>query len=293
MGMATQFGTKSRIRDVWADNLDEEMGLIRSLVEEYPYISMDTEFPGVVARPVGSFRSSDDYQYQTLRCNVDLLKIIQLGLSFSDADGNLPSGCCSWQFNFSFNLNEDMYAQDSIDLLRQSGLDFKKHEDRGIDVEYFGELLMTSGIVLNEDIRWISFHSGYDFGYLIKLLTAKALPAEETEFFDLLHMYFPCVYDVKYLMKFCGNMGGGLNKLAQSLEIERIGPCHQAGSDSLLTSLTFFELRRRFFETIDESKYMGILYGLGFGVQNSANFYSNSNFSQPLGTGPVSVEASS
>jgi hypothetical protein len=47
-------------------------------VEKYPYVAMDTEFPGVVARPI-SDQYSTDYQYQTLRCNVDLLKIIQLG----------------------------------------------------------------------------------------------------------------------------------------------------------------------------------------------------------------------
>ncbi len=28
---------------------------------------MDTEFPGVVARPVGSFKNSGEYHYQTLR----------------------------------------------------------------------------------------------------------------------------------------------------------------------------------------------------------------------------------
>jgi len=112
------------IRDVWADNLEEEMENIRSLVEKYPYVAMDTEFPGVVARPIGSFSSSSDYHYQTLRCNVDLLKIIQLGLTFSDADGNVPPTVCTWQFNFKFNLNEDMYAQDSIDLLIRSGIDF-------------------------------------------------------------------------------------------------------------------------------------------------------------------------
>jgi hypothetical protein len=44
-----------------------------------------------------------------------------------------------------------------------------QNEARGIDVQRFGELLMSSGIVLNDDIRWITFHSGYDFGYLLKV----------------------------------------------------------------------------------------------------------------------------
>ena len=35
-------------------------------------------------------------------------------------------------------------------------------------------------------VRWITFHSGYDFGYLLKLLTCSSLPANETEFFQLL-----------------------------------------------------------------------------------------------------------
>lgn len=33
-----------------------------------------------------------------------------------------------------------------------------QNEKRGVDVQRFGELLMTSGIVLNEDIKWITFH---------------------------------------------------------------------------------------------------------------------------------------
>ena len=42
----------------------------------------DTEFPGVVARPIGQFTSQADYQYQNIRCNVDLLKLIQVHASF-------------------------------------------------------------------------------------------------------------------------------------------------------------------------------------------------------------------
>lgn len=120
-------------------------------------LPQDTEFPGVVARPVGSFASHTDFHYQTLRCNVDLLKIIQLGLTFSDAAGNLPDGCPSWQFNFKFNLSEDMYAQDSIDLLTRSGISFKDHEERGIDVLLFGELLTSSGVCVCAPLSCLFF----------------------------------------------------------------------------------------------------------------------------------------
>lgn len=51
-----------------------------------------------------------------------------------------------------------MYAQDSIDLLTSSGIQFKKHDEEGIDPYQFAELLMTSGVVLAENIKWISFH---------------------------------------------------------------------------------------------------------------------------------------
>jgi len=266
------------IRDVWRHNLEEEFRSIRQVVQKYHYVAMDTEFPGVVARPIGEFRSSADYQYQLLRCNVDLLRIIQLGLTFMDDEGNTPPGFTTWQFNFKFNLSEDMYAQDSIDLLQHSGIQFKKHEEDGIDPLDFAELLMSSGIVLLENIKWLSFHSGYDFGYLLKLLRDQNLPAEESEFFELLRLYFPTIYDVKYLMKSCKNLKGGLQEVADQLELRRVGPQHQAGSDSLLTGMAFFKMREMFFEdNIDNAKYCGHLYGLGTSFIVNGNNYTTDN----------------
>lgn len=117
----TGVGSDCGIKDVWAHNLEEEFTSIRKLLPKYCYVAMDTEFPGVVARPIGDFKTTADYLYQLLRCNVDLLRIIQLGLSFFDEDGKTPTGpYTTWQFNFKFNLSEDMYAQDSIELLTNS-----------------------------------------------------------------------------------------------------------------------------------------------------------------------------
>ncbi|CAK8686643.1 CCR4-NOT transcription complex subunit 7-like [Clavelina lepadiformis] len=269
------------IVEVWASNVEAEFKKIRKIVKQYSYVSMDTEFPGVVARPIGEFRTNSDYQYQLLRCNVDMLKIIQLGLSFMNENGEAPSGVSTWQFNFKFNLTEDMYAQDSIDLLLNSGIQFKQHESDGIDPLYFAELLMTSGVVLIDNVRWVSFHSGYDFGYLLKLLTNNNLPNEESSFFELLKLFFPTIYDVKYLMKSCQTLKGGLQEVAEQLEVSRVGMQHQAGSDSLLTGLTFFKIRESFFENdSDLLKHSGFLYGLGSSYNQSGNPYSAEEYNK-------------
>ena len=282
-------GQKLEIRDVWADNLEEEMKVVREVVVNYNCVAMDTEFPGVVARPVGSFEETPDYQYQTLRCNVDLLKLIQLGLAFTNEKGELVPGCPCWQFHFKFSLQDDMYAQDSIDLLVRSGIDFEKHEKNGIDVQDFGEALISSGLVLMKGVKWISFHSGYDFGYLVKLLTCQPLPSDEDTFFELLSQYFPCIYDVKHLMtKVEGGkvFHGGLNRLAEQLGVDRVGPMHQAGSDSLLTALVFFELERSYFNSSCDTYVpgsIGTIHGLGKKGTEAGEWITSSNGTTFLG----------
>lgn len=260
-------GELIEIRNVWAENMEEEMAYIRELVDTHPYVAMDTEFPGVVARPV-SETYAPDFHYKSLKVNVDLLKIIQLGLSFADEEGNFAKGCPCWQFNFKFSLGEDMFAQDSIDLLVHSGISFEDHAQRGIDPERFGEALMVSGLVLDDRVKWVSFHSGYDYGYLLKLLTSQDLPADEKTFFDTLKLYFPTIYDIKFMTSLCDGHFGGLQKLADALNCQRIGAEHQAGSDSLLTMTTYFALAKAKFSTngckgIDDSKYKNELFGYG------------------------------
>ena len=80
-----------------------------------------------------------------------------------------------------------------------------------------------------------------------------------------MHIYFPTLYDVKLLMSTVDGLHGGLQRVAEDLKVERIGPMHQAGSDSLLTNTTFFRLAEIAFQGAQmiEAKYRGEIYGLG------------------------------
>jgi CCR4-NOT transcription complex subunit 7/8 len=271
-------------------------------------VIQDTEFPGVVSRPMGGFRGKSDYHYQCLRTNVDMLKIIQIGLTLFNEDGETPpprpnsadsmdlglgrrnphQGVfpCAWQFNFKFSLKDDMYNEKSIESLQSAGIDFNLLERDGIDPHEFASLLIPSGLVCYDNVKWISFHGGYDFGYLTKLLICQPLPSDEVDFDQVMKLYFPSTYDVKHLMKHAiklHNSGlltpndpnitdillkfehkSGLENIAETLRIKRVGSAHQAGSDSLLTGKVFFQMREKIFHGEIPDEHVGKVWGLGF-----------------------------
>ncbi|XP_044512073.1 probable CCR4-associated factor 1 homolog 11 isoform X1 [Mangifera indica] len=249
------------IRSVFAENVEAELKIIGSLVDTYPIISMDTEFPGVVVRSEKDFRHQDPTEnYVSLKANVDLLKLIQIGLTLSDEEGNLPdlgSGSMYyiWEFNFKdFDITYDAHAHDSVELLKRQGIDFEKNHKLGIDSVQFAEMLMSSGLVLNDAVTWVTFHSAYDFGYLVKCLKQRVLPENLNEFLNVLSVFFRgSVYDVKHLMRFCSNLHGGLDRVGKALNLERlIGKSHQAGSDSLFTLHAFLKIREKYFGGDDD-----------------------------------------
>ena len=54
----------------------------------------------------------------------------------------------------------------------------------GINMELFGELLTTSGLIVDENITWLTFSSGYDFGYLLRTVINTELPKEVGQQFE-------------------------------------------------------------------------------------------------------------
>ncbi|KAI3858518.1 hypothetical protein MKX03_018815 [Papaver bracteatum] len=139
------------IREVWSDNLYKEFYRISNALVRFPIVSMDTEFPGVIYHPTRRNSIRDGTlvyflrpvsNYQALKANVDALKLIQVGLTLSDSTGNLPDfgtgTCYIWQFNFrDYDISNDYYTPESIELLKRQRIDFEKNLQKGIDATIF------------------------------------------------------------------------------------------------------------------------------------------------------------
>ncbi|TYH22896.1 hypothetical protein ES288_A04G167300v1 [Gossypium darwinii] len=224
------------VREVFADNLEYEFMLIRSVLRNYSFVSMDTEFPGTIFKPDKKFvqLGNPEVNYRFMKVNVDAIKIIQLGLTLSDSEGNLPD----------FGTPFYYYDKESIKLHRQQGINFTKNKEKGICSRDFGMMFLISGLGFSE-LTWVTFHSGYDFGFLLKILTQHPLPP-----------------DLKSFISF--NLHGGLEKMAKTLNVDRVtGLSHQAGSDSLLILRCFMQIKdTKAFKQCNQKLSALALYGL-------------------------------
>ena len=270
------------IKEVYASNFKSELKKIKSIIKEgkYTYIGMDTEFPGTI---YNLNNIDNDFYYTTMKINVELSKLIQLGITLTNENGEFPEKYSyhTWQFNFKFDLENDKYSEESINLLKNSGIDFDNLKKNGIEHETFVEAFMNSSLVLNPEVKWISYQGSYDLGYLLKLLITEKLPKDEKKFIETLSCYFPEHYDVKMLLKDNDKyFHGGLSKLIYNLGIERKGINHQAGSDAIATAEAFHKLIKNGIITKENiKKCKNILYGIGIGKdnQNTIKYIYNPN----------------
>ncbi|TYI88185.1 hypothetical protein E1A91_D04G189900v1, partial [Gossypium mustelinum] len=239
------------VRKVFADNLEYEFMLIRSALHNYSFVSIDTEFPGTIFKPEKRFvqLGNPEVNYRFTKVNVDALKIIQLGLTLSDSE--------------DFDIEKDHYDKESIELLKRQGIDFTRNKEKGICSRDFGMMVLISGLGFGE-LTWVTFHSAYDFGFLLKILTQNPLPPDLKSFMRHLTYYFGCmIFDIKYSFKIF-NLHGGLEKVAKTLNVARVaGLSHQAGSDSLLILRCFMQIKNaKAFKQYNQKLPALALYGL-------------------------------
>ncbi|WMV07414.1 hypothetical protein MTR67_000799 [Solanum verrucosum] len=204
---------------------------------------MDIEYPGNIYNLVVPFSQlSPVEKYNLLKSNVDELKLIQIGITLSDANGNLQELVIEcewfrvlWQFNFSdFDRNRDRYAEASIQLLVNSGIDFERNLELGIRSIDIDELSMSSWLVCNDSVSWVTFQGANDIVYLLRILKGQNLPYSLDVFYDFVKMFFGGkLYDVKCLMRHFHNLHGGLDRVSGQLGLVRVaGRQHQAGDSN-------------------------------------------------------------
>ena len=274
----------SGIKEVFNDNFIDEVKNLMSLLNKYNYIGMDTEYPGIVYQIENNL---DEFYYKSVKLNVESLKLIQLGITLSDSRGRFPYPYHTWQFNFEFDPEKDKNSNSSINLLKNSGINFEELKKNGIEHKLFFQVFKTSGLVLNPKINWISFHGSYDFAYLLYNLLDTPLPQSENEFTKLLGLYFPNHYDIKILVKEKNKLRGSLNKLAQYLYVEREGKMHQAGSDSYVTIDVFWKLLSfRYISKEELKEKKNILFGISKGKDDEETI----NYVKTNHTGKLNIK---
>lgn len=249
-----------RVRQVTACNVCDEVAMIRSFLREYPFVAVDTEYPGTVHRPPRGTRLDQltvEQRYALAKTNVDELHLLQLGITLCDARGRLPVGTdekgipveCAWQVSFAdFDVGRDRHAPESVEFLRSQGFDFESARLHGVKAEAFAAELDRAGI-LTFSITWITYGGLYDTAYLLKLVTGgQPLPAVKVDFLVAIGTYLGAkLFDVKYVALQL-NIRARLKATALTLGVPPLFPdVHLAGPNSVITCHAFMALRRWLF----------------------------------------------
>jgi CCR4-NOT transcription complex subunit 7/8 len=216
------------VRQVWAHNFDSEAKLIESLLPKFRYIAVDTEFPRMVYWPAGlAYKLEPAERYRLLRCNVDTLHPVQLGLTLFDAGCVLPGGHGGatryvWQFNFhDFDVPQHRHVAESVLALRSRGVDLDQTRQYGIAAAAtFGPRLRKwtraglgrTGVVMSR--------GGYDLTYPVKMMfgTGFRMPGSATKFDAVVKavLHRRRVFDVEEMARLCPreHLRRGLDSIA-------------------------------------------------------------------------------
>ncbi|KAJ1276593.1 hypothetical protein BS78_05G226400 [Paspalum vaginatum] len=254
------------IRQVTAANYDAELDDIGSLLPGYPYIAVDTEYPGVVHRPPTDpeKRLIPPERYALVKANVDDVPIVQLGITLCNELGDAPVVHDSnghpheiaWEVTFSdFDARRDPHAPESVAFLRSRGLDFDQARAGGVSSAAFADKLaavLSSAAPWREgELTWAAFGGAYDFGYLTKMLAGgRPLPETWHEFMGkATALLGGRVFDAKFMAENgeSTDLSGGLRHVADILAVPRLFPARPflAGRKSHTAGRIYTAMRRR------------------------------------------------
>ncbi|KAH7420984.1 hypothetical protein KP509_13G034700 [Ceratopteris richardii] len=90
-----------------------------------------------------------------------MMKLIQVGITLIDHRGQLPmidGAYCVRHFNLcNFDMRTDRDVLSSIELLKNSGIDFERNRPNGLVSRTLGSLLPKHGLVFNPRIHYVCY----------------------------------------------------------------------------------------------------------------------------------------
>jgi CCR4-NOT transcription complex subunit 7/8 len=260
------------------------------LLSRYPFVAIDTEYPGTVHLPPPgrSERQLAPYErYALVKAYVDELPIVQLGITLCDEYGNLPLVTGSdgrplelaWEVTFSdFDARRDRHAPESVAFLQSQGVDFDQARKRGVSSAAFAAKLAAVLSAHQQrqrdgELTWAAFGGAHDFAYMVRMLAGgQPLPDTWHEFVaqarDLLGGR---LFDAKYMAEHCERAdlcgGGGLRRVATSLRVQRNlvePPVCLAGWKSHSACRVYTSMRRRVLYRDGGASHQGLIDGLNY-----------------------------
>ena len=278
-----------QVRPVTAANYEAELDAIGSLLASYPFVAIDTEYPGTVHRPPpgrSAAQLAPPEQYALVKANVDELTVVQLGLTLCDEYGNIPVALdgggrpleVAWEVTFSdFDARRDRHAPESVEFLRSSGIDFDRSRARGVASAAFAAKLAAVLSSAREqrrggELTWAKFGGAYDFAYLVKMLAGgRPLPGTWHEFVAQARALLGGrLFDAKYMAEHCecADLCGGLRRVAARLSVQRRDspepppPACLAGGKSHSACRIYTAMRRRILYRDGGASHQGLMDGL-------------------------------
>ena len=217
------------IREVWAENFWQEMrcfGNALFLAGSEAIVAIDTEFPGILQED--AWKETKELRYSAMKESVELIAPIQVGVAVGGG------GTClgAWNFNLSFNLEEELHTDASVEFLMAAGIDFQRHAKEGIDGRLLGAAFQESKLLSSS---WVTFQGLYDLAYLVKLLSPGPLPDTSDDFQSLVRASCASHHELRDFLP-----PGSLASLMQRHGVMRKGTAHAAGSDALATLELFY-----------------------------------------------------
>jgi len=222
--------------EVWENNFEEEfeglLNAVNSAGGSEAIVAMDMEFPGFPCNDPQF--SPPAVHHQALRCNVDQLWPVQLGVAIMSTTGQQYG---VWTFNLRFDPDVDAHTDESLTFLRNAGLDLPRHRREGIAALTLGCKLAHSNLLglHGHAPSWLTFSGSYDWAYLLKLVTlGQPLPVVTSAYEKALSVHCPKRHELRDFLS-----SGSLEALGRRHGVKRHGHAHTAGSDALLTAELF------------------------------------------------------